>query len=68
MDKGVGDEKYDKNERIDEGKEAECPDGTPTDDMEEGVSERKYGKNGKLMREKRQNSHMALLMLIRRKV
>ena len=34
------------------GKEAEFPDGTPPDDMEEGVSERKDDKNEKLMRKK----------------
>ena len=68
MEEGVSEKKDDNNEKIDEGKEAECPDGTPPDDMEEGVSERKDGKNEKLMREKRQNAHMALLMLVRRKV
>ena len=33
--------KDDKNEKNDDGKEAEYPDDTPPDDMEEGVSERK---------------------------
>ena len=45
MEEGVGEKKDDKNEKIDEEKEAECPDGTPTDDMEEGVSERINDKN-----------------------
>ena len=30
--------------KIDEGKKAECPDGTPPDDMEEGVGERNNDK------------------------
>ena len=38
MKEGVGDEKDDKNERIDDEKEAKCPDDTPPDDMKEGVS------------------------------
>ena len=54
--------------KIYEGKEAECPDGTPPDDMEEGVSEKKVDKNEKLMREKRQNAQMTLLLMIWRKV
>ena len=33
--------KDDNNERIDEGKEAECPNGTTPDYMEDGVSEKK---------------------------
>ena len=33
------------NKKIDEGKEAECPDDTPPVDIEEGVSERKDDKN-----------------------
>ena len=41
MEEGVGDEKDDKNERICEGKEAECPDFTPPDNMEEGLGEKK---------------------------
>ena len=41
MEEGVGDEKDDKNEIIDEEKEAECPYVTPLDDMEEGVGEKK---------------------------
>ena len=40
--------KNDMNERIDEGKQAECPDGTPPDDVEEGVSERNNDKNKKI--------------------
>ena len=32
---------YDKNVIIDKEKVAACPDGTPPDDMEEGVSEKK---------------------------
>ena len=45
MEESVSERKYDKNENIDEGKEAECPDDTPPDDMEEGVSDRKDDKN-----------------------
>ena len=52
MEEGVSERKYDKNEKIDEGKEAECPDGTPPGDMEEGVNERKDDKNKKMMGEK----------------
>ena len=40
MEEGVSDEKDDKNVIIDEEKEAACPDGTPPDDMEEGVGEK----------------------------
>ena len=40
--------KHDKNEIIDEENEAECPDCTPPDDMEDGVSERKDDKNEKI--------------------
>ena len=47
MEKGVSERKDYKNKKIDEGKEAECPDGTPPDDMEEGVSEKKDDKNEK---------------------
>ena len=39
--------KNDKNEWIDEGKEAECRDDIPPDDIEEGVSERNNDKNKK---------------------
>ena len=39
MEEGVSEKKGDRNETIDEWKEAECPDVTPPDDMEEGVSE-----------------------------
>ena len=45
MKEGEVDEKDDKNERIDEEKEAECPDVTPSDYMEEGVSDEKDEKN-----------------------
>ena len=45
MEEGVGENKCDKNEIIDERKEAECPDFTPTDDMEGGVGDEKYDKN-----------------------
>ena len=45
MEKGVSEIKNDKNEKIDEGNGAECPYGTPPDDMEEGVSEKKDDKN-----------------------
>ena len=40
MEEGVGDEKDDNNENNEVEKEAECPDVTPPDDMEEGVSDR----------------------------
>ena len=52
MEEDVGENNYDKSERIDEEKEAACPDGTPTDDMEEGVSERNNDKNKNMMRKK----------------
>ena len=44
MEEGVSEKKDDKNEKIDEGKEAEFPDTTPPDYMEEGVSEKKDEK------------------------
>ena len=52
MEEGVSERKYDKNEKIDEVKEAEFPDDTPPDDMEEGVSEKKDDKNKNMMRKK----------------
>ena len=45
MEEGVSEIKDDKNEQNDEGKEAECPVGTPPNDTEEGVSERKDDNN-----------------------
>ena len=42
----------DKNIRIDEEKVASCPDGTPADDMEEGVGDEKYDKNERIYSEK----------------
>ena len=45
MEEGVGERKDNKNEKHYEGKEAECPYGTPPDDMEEGVGEKKDDKN-----------------------
>ena len=68
MEEGVSERKDDKNGKIDEGKNAECPNDTPPKDMEEGVSERKDDKNEKLTSEKRQNSQMTLLLMIWRKV
>ena len=47
MEEGASERKDDKNEKFDEVKEAEYPDGTPPDDTEEGVSERKDDKNDK---------------------
>ena len=41
-------EKNGENKNNDEGKEEKCPDDTPPDDMEEGVSERKDDKNEKI--------------------
>ena len=38
MEEGVSDRKYDKNEKYDEEKEAECLDETYPVDMEESVS------------------------------
>ena len=49
-------------------KEAEGLDDTYPDDMEEGINDRKYEKNEKMMRENRQNAHMTLPLLIWRKV
>ena len=45
MDVGVGDEKYDKNDILDDEKESACPDDTPPDDMEVGVGDEKYDNN-----------------------
>ena len=47
MEEGVNDKKYDKNEKKDEGKEAECPDYTSPVDMEECLGDRKDDNNGK---------------------
>ena len=52
MEEGVSERKYGRNEKNDEGKEAECPDDTPPDDMEEGVSDRKDDKNKNIDEEK----------------
>ena len=45
MEEGVGEKKDDKNEIIDEEKEAAFPDGTPPDDMDEGVGEKQDDNN-----------------------
>ena len=45
MGEGVSETKDDRNEIINEEKEAKCPDDTPPDDMEEGVSDAKDDKN-----------------------
>ena len=68
MEEGVSERKNDRDKKNDEGKEAESPDDTLPVVMEEGVSEIKNDKNEKMMREKSQNSHMTLLLLIWRKV
>ena len=47
MQEGVSDINDDKNEIIDEEKEAECLDDTSPDEMEEGVNYRKDDKNEK---------------------
>ena len=57
-----------KNERLDDEKEAACPDDTPPDDMEEGVGDEKMTIMKESMREKRQNAQMALLLMMWRKV
>ena len=64
MEEGVGDEKDDNTERLDEGKEAKCPDATPPIDMEEGVGYGKMTILKDLMMKKRQNAQMSLLLLI----
>ena len=50
MEEGVNGRNNDKNENIDEEQEAECPDDTSPVDMEESVSDKKDGKNEKIMR------------------
>ena len=45
MEEGVGDEKVDKNEWLDDEKEAKCPDVSPPADMEEGVGDEKDDNN-----------------------
>ena len=45
MEECVGDEKDDKNDRIDDEIEAKRPDITPSDDMDEGVGEEKDDNN-----------------------
>ena len=52
MEEGVSERKDDNNENNYKGKEAECPDNTPPDDMEEGASDRKDDKNEKNDEEK----------------
>ena len=39
-------------------------DGTPPDDMEEGVSEKNMTRMKEFMKKKRQNDYMALLFMI----
>ena len=68
MEVGVSDRKDDKNEKNDEEKEAELPDDTTPVDMEEGVSERKDDNNERMIKKKRKNAHMKLVLLIWRKV
>ena len=48
--------------------ETEWPADTSPVDMEEGVNDRKYDRNKKMMRKKRHNYQMALPLLILRKV
>ena len=52
MEVRVGDEKNDKNDRIDDEKEAACPDDTTPDDMEVGVGDEKNDKNDRFDDEK----------------
>ena len=52
MEVGVGDKKYDKNDRLDDEKEAACPIGTHPDDMEVGVGYEKDDNNDRLDDEK----------------
>ena len=44
MEKGVGDEKYENNERLNDEKEGKCPYVTPPIDMEDGVGDEKDDK------------------------
>ena len=52
----------------DDEKEAKCPDDTSTVEMKEGVSDKKYENNGKMMTKKRQNTQVTFILLIWRKV
>ena len=56
MEEGINARKYYKNETNDEVKEAECPGDASPVEMEEGLSDRKYDNNEKLIRKKRQNA------------
>ena len=67
-EKGINYRKDVKNKKNDEVNEAEFPDGTPPDDIEEDVCEKNMTRIKKLLTEKRQNDHMALLLMIWRKV
>ena len=58
MDKDVSDRNDDKNEEIDEVKEAECLDDTSPDGMEEGLSDLKMTGVKKMTREQRLNAYM----------
>ena len=52
MEVGVGDEKNDKNDRLDDEKQAACPDDTTPDYMEVGAGDEKNDKNDRFDDEK----------------
>ena len=56
MEEGVYDRNNNKNEKYDELKEVECLDDPFPDEMEEVENDRNDDKNGKIMRNKRQNA------------
>ena len=53
MEEGVNDINYDKDEKNDEGKQAECPYYTSPVEMEEGVKDINDDKNEKTLQGKR---------------
>ena len=68
MEEGVNDINDDNNEKYDYEKEAECPYDTSPIDTEKRVRNINDDKNEKMMRKKRQNAQMTLLLFRWRKV
>ena len=64
MEVGLGDEKNDKNDRLDDEKEAACLDDTTPADTEVGVCDEKMTRMIELMMKKSQHAKMTLLLMI----
>ena len=63
MDEGFNDIKYNKDEKNDERKEAECPDNTLPVDIEESINDKKDNKNKNDDEGKQLNAQMTLPLL-----